>query len=484
MQSKEELQARRADLQAQLAVAHGERRANLEAAIGAIDQELAAKAQADENIRRLAQDPRNSDAGNPYLQPPPGHSAPRWRTPAVRTPVGDRESPEVQRKMAYLLVGDLEREGVLTTAAADRLADVVDSDEIGTDALYLRAISDPSYEGAFSKLLQFGAAAPARFTEDESRAAQAVFRAQTLRASIGGYRAAGSSGLDTGSPGGGYAVPITLDPTVIPTSSGVVSPLRQLARTVTLSGSNEWRGVSSDGVQASFASEGDEVGDGTPTLSQPIVRAEKAHAFAPYSMELESDWGSLRTELSRMLSVARDELEADAFLYGGGTAANEPEGLVSAGTAAGTAVVVQTGGTALATADVYSIQESLAPRYQPGARWLGSNTMRNSVRRLVGSADPSEPQLFDPTGQNLLGKRFYETSRLPNTVAAGDAVLIYADLASSFLLVDRLGLQVELVSHLLGENRRPVGFRGLYAWWRVGSGLLTPKGVKILQVKT
>jgi capsid protein len=306
MQSKEELQARRADLQAQFTVANGERRDNLEAAIGAIDQELAAKAQADENIRRLAADPANLPGGGPWHQQPPGH-APRWRTPAVRTPVGDRESPETQRKLAYLLVSDLERDGILSTTAADRLADVVDSDEVGTDSLYLRAISDPSYEGAFSKLLQFGAAAPARFTEDESRAAQAVFRAQSLRASIGGYRAAG---LDTGTPGGGYAVPITLDPTVIPTSDSMVSPLRQLARTVTLAGSNTWKGVSSDGVEASFAPQGEEVGDGTPTLEQPTVYAAKAHAFVPYSMELESDWGSLRTELSRMLSTARSELEA------------------------------------------------------------------------------------------------------------------------------------------------------------------------------
>jgi predicted phage gp36 major capsid-like protein len=118
-----------------------------------------------------------------------------------------------------------------------------------------------------------------------------------------------------------------------------------------------------------------------------------------------------------------------------------------------------------------------------GVSSVGSNTMRNNVRRLVGSADPNEPQLFDPTGQNLLGKRFYETSGLPNTVASGDNVLVYGDM-SSLLIVDCLGLQVEVVSHLLGESRRPVGFRGLYAWWRVGSGLLTPKGVKILQIKS
>ena len=477
--SNDELQAKRNDLQSQLGGARGDRRDNLAAAIGAIDQEVAARDQAQEALERLADDPRNTPEGSPYLQPPAGHT-PRWRTPATRTPVGDRESPETQRKLAYLLVGDLERDGILNTAAADRLADVVDSDEIGTDALYLRSISDPAYESSFSKLLQFGAAAPARFTEDESRAAAAVFRAQSLRASIGGYRAAG---LDTGTPGGGYAVPITLDPTIISTSTGAVSPLRQLARTVTLAGSNEWRGVSSDGVEASFAPEGDEVGDDTPTLSQPVVHVEKAHCFVPYSIELESDFGTLRTELTRMLTTAVAELEADRFLYGGGSAASEPEGLVSAGTAAGTAVVIQTGGTTLATEDVYKIQESVVPRFQTGAVFLGSNTMRNNVRRLVGSADPTEPQLFDPTGQNLLGKRFYETSGLPTTVTSGENILVYGDV-SSFLIADRIGLQVDVVQHLMGENKRPVGFRGLYAWWRVGSGLLTSKAVKILQVKT
>jgi len=55
-----------------------------------------------------------------------------------------------------------------------------------------------------------------------------------------------------GSQGGGYPVPIDLDPTVILTSSGVINPVRQIARVVQTTG-NVWEGVSSAGVVASYA---------------------------------------------------------------------------------------------------------------------------------------------------------------------------------------------------------------------------------------
>jgi hypothetical protein len=42
-------------------------------------------------------------------------------------------------------------------------------------------------------------------------------------------------------------------------------------------------------------------------------------------------------------------------------------------------------------------------------------------------------------------------------------------------------MQVELVQHLLGSNRRPAGQRGWFAWARVGSNVTTTQAFKLLQ---
>lgn len=40
---------------------------------------------------------------------------------------------------------------------------------------------------------------------------------------------------------------------------------------------------------------------------------------------------------------------------------------------------------------------------------------------------------------------------------------------SRFVIIDRIGLTIELIPHIVGTNHRPTGQRGLFAYWRVGS---------------
>jgi HK97 family phage major capsid protein len=42
--------------------------------------------------------------------------------------------------------------------------------------------------------------------------------------------------------------------------------------------------------------------------------------------------------------------------------------------------------------------------------------------------------------------------------------LLYGDF-SRYAIVERVGMQIELIPHLFGANRRPTGQRGLYAFW-------------------
>jgi HK97 family phage major capsid protein len=95
-----------------------------------------------------------------------------------------------------------------------------------------------------------------------------------------------------------------------------VSPWRDVANVVTISNSFEWQGVSSEGVYASFAGAGSgfqpeatEADDNSPSFDQPTIKAEKAQAFVPFSIEVGQDFASLQTQLARLLQDAKSQLE-------------------------------------------------------------------------------------------------------------------------------------------------------------------------------
>jgi HK97 family phage major capsid protein len=190
-------------------------------------------------------------------------------------------------------------ETVSREKAQDAVAFLIDNIDT-EDAQIARRIlitGSPIYRRAFSKYL-----AGKPYTHEEQRALS----------------------LTGGS--GGFAVPFTLDPSIINVSNGVVNPFRQISRVVQITG-DEWRGVASAGVTASYAAEATETTDNAPTLTQPTVSTEKAQAFIPFSIEISMDWSGLQTEMSELLQDAKDTLEAAKFATGTGT--NEPFGVVT-----------------------------------------------------------------------------------------------------------------------------------------------------------
>lgn len=54
---------------------------------------------------------------------------------------------------------------------------------------------------------------------------------------------------------------------------------------------------------------------------------------------------------------------------------------------------------------------------------------------------------------------------------------------SQFLIVDRVGMGIELVPQLLGTNRRPTGERGVFALWFNNSKILVDNAFRLLQIK-
>jgi HK97 family phage major capsid protein len=282
--------------------------------------------------------------------------------------------------------------------------------------------------------------------------------------------------LSLAGAGGGFAVPFDLDPTIIPTSSGAVNPLRQIARVVQING-DEWRGVSSGAVTTAYAAEATATTDNSPTLAQPTISTEKAQAFIPFSIEVGMDWPSLRTEMGRLLQDSKDELEATKFTVGSGT--NEPAGVITGATT----TVNATAAGVFDLEDLYRLRATLPPRYSTRASFMGNLAILDKIRQFdtAGGAALWET-LSNDTPPRLLGKPVYEASAMTAVTTVGALFLIYGDF-SRFVIVDRIGLEIELIPHIFnaaGTLTLPTGQRGLYAFWRNGSKVVDANGFRVL----
>lgn len=407
-----------------------------------------------ERVRALSADPRHCEG--------PPEDTTSDRSTMMKT---KDDSPLTRARDAVVRAMDgLYERNEIDEASGQRCIDVSDRDRSGHDSEYIAAVSDPVYLRAFGRLLASPHSAASLLAPDEAAAVQRVARADQVRGLAVGEGATG-----------GFAIPSALDPTIILTSAGAVSPLRELASKATITVS-EWLGVSSAGVTAGFAAEEAEAADKSPELAQPAIKPEKAHAWVPFTIEAGEDWGTLQAELGRLFQDAKATLEATKFLKGSGE--DEPFGLLT-----GATEVVETAEAGkFGVSDVYSAQEALPPRFQGAANWLTSLTIANVIHRF-SSPGGEEPALFNEDRTKLLGKPWNECSDMDTKVEESKKLAIYGDVAAGFKVVDRVGARVELVPHVMGENNRPLGVRGLYFYWRVGSKVVNKAALRVLEVK-
>ncbi|KXF48350.1 hypothetical protein AXA44_29665 [Rhodococcus sp. SC4] len=287
--------------------------------------------------------------------------------------------------------------------------------------------------------------------------------------------------VGTGSEGG-MLVPLHLDPSILLSSDGSTNPLRKIARVVQVTGTS-WRGVSSAGAQAEWVPEAAEVADASPTLAQPTVPVHKGDAFVPFSFELGDDGQNFLSELQGVLVDAADQLMAQAFTNGSGN--GQPTGLVTKVAGTSGSVVPPATAETFSAADIFAVQNSLPPRWQPRAQWTANLSIINAAKQFeTTNGSLKFPEIA--TGQ-LLGRALNENSSqdgAPNAGVTGVAnVLVYGDF-QQFLIVDRIGTSLEVIPHLFGENRRPTLQRGGLLWFRTGSNAIVPEAFRVLSIPT
>src|SRR4029077_18951139 len=179
---------------------------------------------------------------------------------------------------------------------------------------------------------------------------------------------------------GGFAIPFTIDPTFVLTTDGNLNPLREMARTVTIT-SKAWQPVTTGGVVASYAAETAAATDAAPTdVADGLMTPLRAHVLVAFTAEYAEDYGpaAIQAEVGNLIRDAKDLLEADKFVNGEGT--TEPLGIVDALVDETTHAVNSATANTFALADVTALEGALGDRFIGGAEWLAARKIYQTIR--------------------------------------------------------------------------------------------------------
>lgn len=335
--------------------------------------------------------------------------------------------------------------------ARDRADRIMRSASGRDGAEYLeRAVktSSDTYTRAFAKSLMKGAHS---LTAEESRTMSAGVSAE-----------------------GGYAVPPQLDPTLILTDGGSASPLRQISRVETITGS-KWQGLTSAGTTVTRSAEGTESADNSFTVAQPEATPTRAIANVEYSIEIEQDWMGFLGEVTKVLTKAKTNEENAAFVTGTGLTVF-PEGVVTGATTVND-------GAAMNLDMIKALHAALPYDFRQNATFMANLTTYNAVRTLAEASGIPSPY-SDPSADRpakLYGVDALESTAMAvhGTAGGGEKYLLVGDF-SQFLIVDKLGMTVEIAPHIMGANGRWTGKRAIVAAWRNTSKVLVPSAFRVL----
>jgi HK97 family phage major capsid protein len=415
----------------------------------------------EERVRELMSRDENTEAGSTFGIAVTRTDAEIYDVDAIYNRAGTREQQVgMFRDNAMRAIENLRSQSrhVKVEEQQEHLQRMVDNDGHGEIAHRILTTGSKTYAQAFGKALQGDPLNP-----EQQRA------------------------LSTAGAGGGFAVPFALDPTLIHSSNFSVNPYRAIARVVTITGANTWEGVTAGAITATYQVEGGTVSDNSPVLTQPVATVQRCSAFVPYSFEIEGDWAALGSEMAQLFADAKDDVEAIKFTNGSGT--TEPQGVITGAT---TANRVQTVGTAaFAIGDVYAIEAALAPRWRPRATFVGSRFIYQKVRQFDTAGGASlwvdnfrlglANQVPTPgnIGSTLLGYPAMEASTLGTALTSATNEMIFGDFSRGYVIVDRVGMSIELVPIIL-QGGLPTGQRGMMAWWRNTAVVAVPAAFKYL----
>jgi len=450
-----------------------------------------------------AVDQRNADVAQMYAGSPGSHDAPlddagRPQGSGQRRPAGapafhpsrdiydlvgiqqqarnHEELPGLYRDNALRAIEQHRFPGTNRETAQEnvaRLLDSVSDDHRGEVARRILATGSPAYTRVFGRALQAG-----------------------NPGALGGQDAQILALGESPDTAGGYAVPFQLDPTLVLTTSGGVSPLRDISRVERIVG-KEYDLVTTGKVIVQRVTEGTPAVDGSPTLGQPTVRANRVQGFIPFSVELEGDWTALQGEMMKLLADAKFMEEADSdgattgFFLGTGVSP-QAGGIITtmpgvAGGSGGSSVRTTTA-LAFALADIFKVKNALGNRYRARAQWVANSAIYDLCRQFGTSiANIWAESLQAGVPSKLIGYPVNEGTAMSSATGTTLSPILIYGAFDNYLIVDRVGMNLELVPTLTRQATAgagvgmPVGQRGYYCWWRNNAVIVNANAFRVLQ---
>ncbi len=302
------------------------------------------------------------------------------------------------------------------------------------------------------------------------------------------------AGLTTQSdPDGGYLVPDTVENT-IDRVLGSNSVMRQLARTISISGDVYRKLVSMGGATSGWVGEEDSRPEtATPTLREIAINTGEIYANPAATQGVLDDARiDIAAWLADEVSIEFAEQEGNAFINGNGV--KKPRGIlaydmvdnashawgkigfVKSGNASGFAASTTTVSPADALIDLYF---ALKSGYRNAAAWLMSDKTMATVRKFKdaeGAFVWAPPTAAAPV-PTILGKPVYTDDFMPD-VGSNKFPILFGDFARTYLIVDRFGIRILRDPY----TRKP--FVHFYTTKRVGGGIVNFESAKAMKIST
>jgi HK97 family phage major capsid protein len=245
----------------------------------------------------------------------------------------------------------------------------------------------------------------------------------------------------------------------------LISPMRQVARTQTVSGGPVLVPKRTGTLTGKWVAETAQHDVSQPTYEQQQVGIFEARVTVEVSNQLLEDSAfDLAQELARDLAEEFGRLEGEAFVSGDG--AVEPEGFLTSDdfTSSGSAV------TADALIDLY---HSVPSVYASSGTWLMNRSTMGAVRKLkvAGSVNPYlwTDSIAPGNPSTILGRPVVEMPGLADPGASPTVTVVaFGDWNAGFRIFDRTGLEVLRDPFTLARN----SLVAFHARRRVGSALI------------
>ena len=276
---------------------------------------------------------------------------------------------------------------------------------------------------------------------------------------------------------GGWMVPYVFDPTLIPIGAAVNNPFRAHCRVEQIVGGNAWTAVSATAVVAIYEAEAAAATEAGPTIGRPTMTAQRASTFISVSTETLQDRPGLPGELAVLIQEGKDVLEEAQ--YAGGTGGTVyPFGMFYTGAFTNLDSI---GDNVTAVADIYAIEAALPMRYRRNAKWFMSRATLHkwqAFETVYGTYFGGQNYAYagtpvdaanGDTGVRMLGYPIIEVPSAPHGAAnfTTDGVIhtVFGD-PKTYVIVDRIGMSIEVIPHLFDGAGKPKGQRGIFAMWR------------------